>query len=57
MTNTSNPDKGESEGYTVKTKDEDFAISDYPLLQSEFLYASTKGTAGISIYMNIICII
>ena len=37
--------KGESEGYTVKTKTEDFAISDYPLSQTEFLYDSKTGTA------------
>ena len=36
---------GESEGYTVATKEKDIAISDYPLLQTEFLYASKKGTA------------
>ena len=39
---------GESEGYTVASKEKDIAISDYPLLQTEFLYASKKGTAGIS---------
>ena len=37
--------QGESEGYTVKSKDKDIAISDYPLLQSEFLYGSKKGMA------------
>jgi len=34
---------GESEGYTVKSKDEDFAISDYPLLQTEFFYDQKQG--------------
>ena len=43
MINTSDPDKGESEGYTVKTKDEDFAISDYPLLQTEFFFDQKQG--------------
>ena len=38
---------GESEGYTVKSKEKDIAISDYPLLQTEFLYESKKGTAVI----------
>ena len=38
---------GESEGYTVKSKEKDIAISDYPLLQTEFLYASKKGKAEI----------
>lgn len=38
-----NSDKGESEGYTVKSKDEDFAISDYPLLQTEFFYDQKQG--------------
>ena len=38
---------GESEGYTVKSKEKDIPISDYPLLQTEFLYASKKGKAEI----------
>ena len=38
---------GESEGYTVKSKEKDIAISDYPLLQTEFLYESKKGRAVI----------
>ena len=29
----------------MATKDKDIAISDYPLLQTEFLYASKKGSA------------
>ena len=41
--------KGESEGYTVITKEKDIAISDYPLLQTEFLYASKKGKAYTSL--------
>ena len=39
--------EGESEGYTVKSKEKDLAISDYPLLQTEFLYSSKKGTTEI----------
>ena len=34
---------GESEGYTVKTREEDIAISEYPLLQTEFLYEQKEG--------------
>ena len=41
------PVQGESEGYTVKSKEKDIAISFYPLLQTEFLYESKKGTAVI----------
>ena len=37
--------QGESEGYTVKSKEKDIVISDYPLLQTEFLYESKKGRA------------
>ena len=36
---------GESEGYTVKSKEKDFTISDYPLLQTEFMYGSKTGKA------------
>lgn len=36
------PLKGESEGYTVKSKEEDFPISNYPLEQSEFFYAQKQ---------------
>ena len=39
------PSLGESEGFTVKSKEKEIAISDYPLLQTEFLYESKKGTA------------
>ena len=39
--------EGESEGYTVKSKEKDIAISDYTLLQTEFLYSIKKGTAEI----------
>ena len=35
---------GETVGYTVKTMGEDFAISSYPLEQTEFLYDSKQGT-------------
>ena len=40
------PDKGESEGYTVKSKEEEFPISNYPLLQSDFLYSQKQGIAS-----------
>ena len=36
------PDKGESEGYTVKCKEKDFPISNYPLEQTEFFYAQKQ---------------
>ena len=39
--------KGECAGYTVKSKERDISISDYPLLQTEFLYASKKGMTDI----------
>ena len=35
---------GESVGYTVKSMEKDFAISSYPLEQTEFLYDSKQGT-------------
>ena len=38
---------GESEGYTVKSKEKVFTVSDYPLLQTEFLYSSKQGNTGI----------
>ena len=44
--------EGESEGYTVKTKDDDFTISDYPLLQTEFMYESKTGKADISRHLD-----
>ena len=34
----------------MKSKEKDFPISDYPLLQTEFLYESKKGTADIILY-------
>jgi len=33
---------GESEGYTVKCKEKDFPISNYPLEQTEFFYAQKQ---------------
>ena len=36
-------DIGESEGYTVKCKEKDFPISNYPLEQTEFYYAQKQG--------------
>ena len=38
------PLKGESIGFTVKSMEKDFTISNYPLEQTEFLYDSKKGT-------------
>ena len=38
------PLKDESIGYTVKSMEKDFTISNYPLEQTEFLYDSKKGT-------------
>ena len=35
--------KGESVGYTVKSMDKEFSISNYPLEQTEFLYDSKQG--------------
>ena len=40
------PHKGESEGYTVKSKEEDFPISNYPLEQTEFFYEQKQGMAS-----------
>ena len=37
------PNKGESEGYTVKCKEKSFPISNYPLEQTEFYYAQKQG--------------
>ena len=39
-------DKGESEGYIVKSKEEEFLISNYPLEQSEFFYGQKQGMAS-----------
>ena len=38
--------KGESEGYTVKSRDEEFPISNYPLEQTEFFYGQKQGIAS-----------
>ena len=35
--------QGESDGYTVETKEENFTISSYPLEQTEFLYGQKQG--------------
>ena len=35
--------EGESVGYTVKSMEKDFPISNYPLEQTEFLYDSKQG--------------
>ena len=37
------PFVGESVGYTVKSMEKDFPISNYPLEQTEFLYDSKQG--------------
>ena len=42
--------KGESDGYTVKSKEEDFTISNYPLEQSEFFYEQKQG--NVSSFVN-----
>ena len=39
-------DKGESEGYTVKSKEEQFPISNYPLEESDFFYSQKQGIAS-----------
>ena len=36
--------KDESVGFTVISKEKDFTISQYPLLQTDFLYDSILGT-------------
>ena len=33
----------------MKSKEKEFPISEYPLLQTEFLYESKKGTADIKL--------
>ena len=42
---SSHPNIDESDGYTVKSKERDFKVSEYPLLQTEFLYGSKTGNA------------
>ena len=39
------PFEGESVGYTVRTMEKDFPISNFPLEQTEFLYDSKQGRA------------
>ena len=39
--------KGESEGYTVRSREEEFPISNYPLEQTEFLYSQKQGMASL----------
>ena len=43
--NSNYPNKDESVGYTVKSMEKDFTISNYPLEQTEFLYDSKQGMA------------
>ena len=38
---------GESEGYTVKSREEEFTISNYPLEQTEFFYSQKQGIASL----------
>ena len=38
--------KGESEGYSVKSREEVFPISNYPLEQTEFFYSQKQGIAS-----------
>ena len=42
------PMKGESVGYTVKSMEKDFPISNYPLEQTEFLYDTKQGMVDCS---------
>ena len=44
--------KGESVGYTVKSMDKEFPISNYPLEQTEFLYDSKLGTVDFSLIIS-----
>ena len=37
------PFEGDSKGYSVKTREEEFSISSYPLEQTEFLFQSKQG--------------
>ena len=37
------PTEGDSKGYSVRTPEEDFSISNYPLEQTEFLYKLKEG--------------
>ena len=46
--------KGESEGYTVKSREEEFPISNYPLEQSEFFYSQKQGIASPLIPVSIL---
>ena len=39
--------KGESEGYAVKSREEEFPISNYPLEQTEFFYSQKQGRASL----------
>ena len=39
----SEPFEGDCEGYSVKTMEEEFPISYYPLIQTEFLFYSKEG--------------
>ena len=38
------PIEGESQGYFVKTLEEEFPISNHPLEQTEFLFYQKEGT-------------
>ena len=38
--------KAECEGYSVKTKEQNFPISNYPLEQTEFFYEQKQGMAS-----------
>lgn len=44
--------KGESVGYTVKSMDKEFPISNYPLEQTEFLYDSKLGTVDFILWLT-----
>ena len=48
--------KGESEGYTVRSREEEFPISNYPLEQTEFFYSQKQGIASLIIFISLTCI-
>ena len=45
--------KGESEGYTVKSREDKFPISNYPLEQTEFFYSQKQGIASLIIFTSL----
>ena len=47
--------EGESVGFTVKSMEKDFPISNYPLEQTEFLYDSKQGKVDFSHRLAFLC--